>query len=85
MLENKGNVKSEFNLGTDKELKYQYKQMVKFPELEHDVPRMVTITRGKSGVVIWKFTTSRNVVFAYLLAWHYDAGTKEYIEVGSIK
>lgn len=85
VLDNKGKVKHEFVLGTDKDLKDHYQQMMKFPEMEHDDPNMVTVEPGKSGVVIWKFTKSGTVDFACLLPGHYDAGMKGAINVGSIK
>ncbi len=85
VLDNKGKIKHEFVLGTEKDLKDHYQQMMKFPEMEHDDPNMVTVAPGKSGVVIWKFTTSGKVDFACLLPGHYDAGMKGSIDVGSIK
>ena len=85
VMNNKGKVKHEFVLGTDKELKDHYQQMQKFPEMEHDDPNMVTVEPGKSGEVIWKFTTSGMVDFACLLPGHYDAGMKGSIDVGSSK
>lgn len=85
VLDNKGKVKHEFVLGTDKDLKDHYQQMLKFPEMEHDDPNMVSVDPGKSGTVIWKFTTSGTVDFACLLPGHYDAGMKGSIAVGSIK
>jgi uncharacterized cupredoxin-like copper-binding protein len=85
VMQNNGKVKHEFVLGTDKELKEHYQQMMRFPEMEHDDPNMVTVEPGKSGVVIWKFTTSGTVDFACLLPGHYDAGMKGSIAVGLSK
>lgn len=85
VLNNSGKVKHEFVLGTDKDLKDHYQQMMKFPEMEHDDPNMVSVEPGKSGVVIWKFTTSGTVDFACLLPGHYDAGMRGLIRVGSNK
>lgn len=84
-LNNSGRVKHEFVLGTDKDLKDHYQQMMKFPEMEHDDPNMVTVDPGKSGVVIWKFTTTGIVDFACLLPGHYDAGMRGLVRVGSNK
>ena len=85
VLDNKGKLKHEFVLGSDKDLKAHYQQMMKFPEMEHDDPNMATVEPGKSGLVIWNFTTSGKVDFACLLPGHYDAGMKGSIDVGSIK
>ena len=85
VLNNSGRVKHEFVLGTDKDLKEHYQQMMKFPEMEHDDPNMVTVDPGKSGVVIWKFTTSGTVDFACLLPGHYEAGMKGVVRVGANK
>jgi len=85
VMSNQGKIKHEFVLGTDKALKDHYQQMMRFPEMEHDDPNMVNVEPGKSGVVIWKFTTSGTVDFACLLPGHYDAGMKGSIHVGSIK
>lgn len=85
VLNNRGQVKHEFVLGTEQDLKEHYQQMLKFPEMEHDDPNMVTVEPGKSGTVIWKFTKAGTVDFACLLPGHYDAGMKGFIKVGSTK
>lgn len=85
VLTNGGKVKHEFVLGTEKDLKDHYQQMMKFPGMEHDDPNMVSVEPGKSGTVIWKFTTSGVVEFACLLPGHYDAGMKGSIRVDSTK
>ena len=85
VLTNSGKVKHEFVLGTEKDLKDHYQQMLKFPEMEHDDPNMVSVGPGKSGTVMWKFTTSGTVDFACLLPGHYDAGMKGSVRVGTAK
>lgn len=85
VLTNSGKVKHEFVLGTAQDLKDHYQQMLKFPEMEHDDPNMVSVEPGKSGTVIWKFTTSGLVDFACLLPGHYDAGMKGSVRVGVSK
>jgi uncharacterized cupredoxin-like copper-binding protein len=84
-LNNTGQVKHEFVLGTDKELKEHYQQMLKFPEMEHDEPNMVTVAPGKTGVVIWTFTQAGTVDFACLLPGHYSAGMKGSVAVSATK
>jgi uncharacterized cupredoxin-like copper-binding protein len=85
VLTNAGKVKHEFVLGTDKELKEHYQQMLKFPEMEHDEPNMVTVAPGKTGVVIWTFTQAGTVDFACLLPGHYGAGMKGSVAVSAAK
>ena len=85
VLNNTGKVKHEFVLGTDKELKEHYQQMLKFPHMEHDEPNMVTVEPGKTGIVIWTFTKAGKVAFACLLPGHYDAGMKGAVVVSAAK
>lgn len=85
VLNNVGKLKHEFVLGTDKELKEHYQQMLKFPEMEHDEPNMVTVAPGKTGVVIWNFTQAGKVDFACLLPGHYGAGMKGSVAVSAAK
>jgi len=85
VLTNSGKVKHEFVLGTEKDLKEHYQQMLKVPEMEHDEPNMVNVESGKSGTVIWKFSTSGTVDFACLLPGHYDAGMKGLVQVGATR
>ena len=85
VLNNSGKVKHEFVLGTEKDLKEHYQQMLKVPEMEHDEPNMVTVDSGKSGTVIWTFTTAGTVDFGCLLPGHYDSGMKGSVRVGAAK
>ena len=85
VLNNVGKLKHEFVLGTDKELKEHYQQMLKFPEMEHDEPNMVTVAPGKTGVVIWTFTQAGKVDFACLLPGHDGAGMKGSVAVSAAK
>lgn len=85
VVKNSGQVKHEFVLGLEKELKEHYAQMMKFPEMEHDEPNMVTVAPGKTGEVIWQFTKAGPVDFACLHPGHYDAGMKGLIKVAGGK
>lgn len=85
VVKNSGQVKHEFVLGTEKEMKEHYAQMMKFPEMEHDDPNMVTVAPGKTGEVIWHFTKAGPVDFACLHPGHYDAGMKGLIKVAGGK
>lgn len=85
VVKNSGKVKHEFVLGVEKELNEHYAQMMKFPEMEHDDPNMVSVAPGKTGEVIWQFTKAGPVNFACLHPGHYDAGMKGLIKVAGNK
>jgi len=83
VVKNSGQLKHEFVLGTEKELKEHYEVMKKFPEMEHADPNMVTVAPGKTGDVIWRFTKAGRVDFACLQPGHYDAGMKGAVSVAA--
>ena len=85
VAKNSGKVKHEMVLGTAKELKEHYEVMKKNPEMEHADANMVTVAPGKSGEIIWQFTTAGKVDFACLQPGHYDAGMKGMVNVASGK
>ena len=85
VAKNSGKVKHEMVLGTAKELKDHYEVMKKNPEMEHDDPNMVTVAPGKSGEIIWQFTSAGKVDFACLQPGHFDAGMKGIVNVASSK
>jgi Cu/Ag efflux protein CusF len=83
LVKNSGQVKHEFVLGTEKELKAHDELMKKFPEMEHSDPQMVTVSPGKTGEVIWRFTRPGKIDFACLQPGHYDAGMKGAVNVAA--
>ncbi|PQA78565.1 plastocyanin/azurin family copper-binding protein [Rhodoferax sp. TS-BS-61-7] len=83
VVTNSGKLKHEFNLGTEADLKAHYAQMLKFPEMEHDEPNLVSLAPGKTGEVIWQFTKAGTVHFACLHPGHYEAGMKGTVAVGN--
>lgn len=83
VVTNSGQLKHEFNLGTEADLKAHYAQMLKFPEMEHDEPNLVSLAAGKTGEVVWQFTQAGTVHFACLHPGHYEAGMKGAVAVGS--
>ena len=85
VVRNSGQLKHEFVLGTEKELKEHYEVMKKFPEMEHADPNMVTVAPGKSGEVVWRFTKAGKVDFACLQPGHYEAGMKGAVTVAAGK
>ncbi len=85
VVKNSGQLKHEFNLGTEKDLKEHYEMMKKFPEMEHDEPNIASVAPGKTGEVIWQFTKAGTVNFACLHPGHYEAGMKGAVKVGTGK
>ena len=85
VAKNSGKVKHEMVLGTPKDLKDHAEQMKKNPEMEHAEPNMVTVDPGKSGEIIWQFTSAGKVDFACLQPGHFDAGMKGLVNVASSK
>lgn len=81
VAKNSGKVKHEMVLGTAKDLKDHYEVMKKNPEMEHADANMVTVAPGKSGEIIWHFTSAGKVDFACLQPGHYDAGMKGLVNV----
>lgn len=81
VVQNTGQVKHEFVLGTEAALKAHYELMKKFPEMEHNDPNMVTVAPGQSGEVVWRFTKTGKIDFACLQPGHYDAGMKGAVMV----
>jgi len=81
VVKNSGQLKHEFNLGTEKDLQAHYEIMKKFPEMEHDEPNIASVAPGQTGEVIWKFTTAGTVSFACLHPGHYEAGMKGSVQV----
>ena len=84
-VRNSGQLKHEFVLNTEKELKEHYEVMKKFPEMEHEEPNMITLAPGKTGEVIWRFTNAGKIDFACLQPGHYDAGMKGAVTVAAVK
>jgi uncharacterized cupredoxin-like copper-binding protein len=85
VVKNSGQLKHEFNLGTEKDLKAHYELMKKFPEMEHDEPHIASVAPGQTGEVIWQFTTAGTVSFACLHPGHYEAGMKGAVKVSAAK
>jgi uncharacterized cupredoxin-like copper-binding protein len=82
VVKNKGQIKHELSLGTEKELLEHLEVMRKFPDMEHDEPGKVNLAPGKQGEIIWQFTKAGVVNFACLMPGHYEAGMKGAVSVG---
>lgn len=82
VVKNSGQLKHEFVLGTDKDLKAHYEVMKKHPHMEHADDNMLSVAPGQSAELLWKFTQAGTVSFACLQPGHYDAGMKGAVAVG---
>jgi len=85
VIKNTGQLKHEFNLGTEADLKAHYEMMKKFPEMEHDEPNIASVAPGGNGEVVWQFTQAGTVHFACLHPGHFEAGMKGTVKVGTAK
>lgn len=81
VVRNKGKVRHELSLGTQKELLTHLEAMKKYPDMEHDEPNSVTLDPGKQGEIVWQFTRAGTVHFACLIPGHYEAGMKGAVRV----
>lgn len=83
LVKNAGQLKHEFNLGTAAELKQHEAVMLKSPDMEHTDPNVISLAPGKTGEVVWKFTSPGAVTFACLQPGHFRAGMKGTVNVKS--
>ena len=83
VVKNSGQLRHEFVLGTEKDLKAHYEVMKKTPHMEHAEDNMLTVAPGQSAEVLWRFTQAGTVDFACLHPGHYDAGMKGRVAVAS--
>jgi uncharacterized cupredoxin-like copper-binding protein len=81
VVTNSGKLKHEMVLGSMSELKKHADMMRKNPEMEHAEENMVSVESGKSGELIWKFSSSGNVDFACLQPGHFEAGMQGKVAV----
>ncbi|MCF8208566.1 MAG: cupredoxin family protein [Rhodoferax sp.] len=85
VVKNSGKLKHEFVLGSKPDLDAHYEAMKKFPEMEHDDDNMLSLAPGKTGEMVWKFSTAGAVHVACLHPGHYDPGMKGEIRVAAKK
>lgn len=81
VVKNSGQLKHEFVLGTDKDLKAHYEMMTMHPDMAHADDNMLSVAPGQRGELLWKFTQAGTVNFACLQPGHYDAGMKGAVAV----
>jgi uncharacterized cupredoxin-like copper-binding protein len=71
---NSGKIKHEIVLGTMRELKEHAEMMKNHPEMEHDEPYMAHVAPGKTGRIVWQFTTPGEYYYGCLIPGHFEAG-----------
>lgn len=71
---NVGEMKHEMMFGTQKEINEHAKVMQKFPDMEHDDGTSITLAPGKSGEIVWKFSSAGAFMFGCLMPGHVEAG-----------
>jgi len=80
-VKNSGRLRHEMVLGTGKELRQHAELMKKFPQMQHQDPKQVSLDPGASGDLVWQFTKTGTFDFACLQPGHLDAGMRGKIVV----
>jgi uncharacterized cupredoxin-like copper-binding protein len=80
-LKNSGKVLHEMVLGTMQELKEHAEVMQQRPEMHHAAANMVHVRPGKTGALVWQFTTAGEFHYACLVPGHFEAGMRGRIQV----
>lgn len=81
IVKNSGKVKHEIVLGSINELKEHAEMMRKMPQMTHVDENMVSLDPGKTGEMIWHFTSAGKFDFACLQPGHFEAGMKGKVAV----
>ena len=81
VVNNSGKLKHEMVLGSIEELKEHAALMRKFPEMEHADTSQLSVDPGKTGELIWQFTSAGTFDFACLQPGHFEAGMRGKIAV----
>ncbi|MCM0018578.1 MAG: cupredoxin family protein [Tagaea sp.] len=75
VVKNIGELPHEMMLGTEQELVEHAKVMQENPGMEHDdEPNAVTVQPGKTGEIVWRFTSAGTFKFGCLKPGHFEAG-----------
>ena len=64
-----------------KELEAHGEMMKEHRGMHHDAPHMVEVAPGKSGVIVWQFTTPGEFYYACLVEDHFELGMYGKIKV----
>jgi uncharacterized cupredoxin-like copper-binding protein len=80
-LKNSGKVMHEMVLGNMQELKEHGEMMKQRPEMHHAEANMVHVAPGKTGALVWQFTSPGEFHYACLVPGHFEAGMVGKIRV----
>lgn len=74
VVANHGALMHEMVIGRAAELAEHAELMKRYPSMEHEEPYMAHVAPGKSGEIVWQFTTPGEFRFACLMPGHFEAG-----------
>jgi uncharacterized cupredoxin-like copper-binding protein len=74
VITNQGKIAHEFSIGDEEEQETHGEMMRKMPDMVHEDGNTVTVKPGKTKVLIWKFKSANDVVFACNIPGHFEAG-----------
>jgi uncharacterized cupredoxin-like copper-binding protein len=74
VVRNRGRRMHELVLGTMEELQAHAELMRKHPTMEHDEPYMAHVAPGRTGTIVWQFTTPGVFYYGCLVPGHFEAG-----------
>lgn len=80
---NKGKNVHELVLGTAQYLHEHQEMMKSHGDMHHDEPHMARVQPGKSGVIVWQFTTPGEFDFACLVDDHFESGMSGKVHVSA--
>lgn len=81
VLRNVGKIEHEFVLDSVEGNAEHKAAMASNPTMEHHDPNAAKVAAGKSGELVWRFTTRGEFEFACLIPGHYEAGMKGIVTV----
>lgn len=73
-IRNDGALRHEFTLASVADNKKHAEVMQKNPNMEHDDPNSKTLEPGKTGEMLWRFSSAGTFEFACLIPGHREAG-----------
>lgn len=74
VINNFGDLKHEFFLGSFDEIAKHQQWMRKHPDMKHKDPNAVSISSGSSETLDWNFSNKTNLEFVCLIPGHREAG-----------
>lgn len=74
VLVNHGALLHEMVIGTAEQLRQHADMMRRFPTMAHQSANMAHVPAGRTGEIVWTFTSPGEFQFACLLPGHFEAG-----------